>query len=241
MEEAPFRFKSFKVSHHRSSMKVGVDAVLLGAWAGLNPNKILEVGTGCGVISLMLAQRFLEARILAIDIDISSIEEAKENFGKSQWSERLEAIISEFSVFSNQFLGKDKFDLIVSNPPYFASGLDNPQTSREKARHQSTLSVFSLLDDSKGIITESGRLAMIFPKEYYAKVKEHSETEGYVRLRECRVKNRVGKAEKRVMVELGRKDFYGDIGCETEHLVMFEGDEPTEEYRRLCKDFYLKF
>lgn len=242
MEHGSFKFKSFEVSHQRSSMKVGVDAVLLGAWAGEKPGKILEVGTGCGVIALMLAQRFPESGVLAIDIDEDSIEEAKVNFENSLWGERLEARLVEFSVFCCRFSEEDgKFDLIVSNPPYFASGVGNPLTPREKARHQSTLSAFSLLEKSKVMLTDSGRLAMIFPNEYYDKVKEYGEREGYVRLRECRIRNREGRSEKRIMIEFGKRDFYGDTACEVENLVMFEGEEPTKRYRELCKEFYLKF
>lgn len=242
MEDSRFRFKSFEVSHHRSSMKVGVDAVLLGAWAGINPKKILDVGTGCGVISLMLSQRFLEATVDAIDIDENSIEEAKENFDRSLWNNRLRVCLANFAEFSCHFRDNCRqYDLIVSNPPYFDSGIENPVTSREKARHQSSLSVFSLLEKSKDLMAESGRLSMIFPAEFYEKVRKVSERERYVLLRECRIRNRPEREEKRVMMEFGKRDFYEDVKFETKHLVMFEGGEPTEEYRHLCKDFYLKF
>ena len=112
--DKPFRFKQFTVQHQRSSMKVGTDAVLLGAWCELNgAQRVLDVGTGCGVIALMVAQRNADATILAIDIDPASVNEAQENFDASPWAERLHACRHDF----NDLTDDEGFDLIVTNPP----------------------------------------------------------------------------------------------------------------------------
>ena len=160
-----FRFKNFSVSHSRSSMKIGVDAVLIGSWAAENASEILDVGCGCGIISLMMAQRFPEAQILGLDIHPESVEESRSNFVSSPWSRRLKAIEGEFPIASE--LCERKFDLIISNPPFFASGLTELKTPRERARHQASLSVESLLKHSKDFLIQNGVLAMIFPENSY--------------------------------------------------------------------------
>lgn len=184
-------------------MKVGVDAVLLGAWAGEKATRILDVGTGCGVISLMLAQRFPEALIDAIDIDESSVDEANLNFKNSPWSRRMKVWISEFPKRFE--IINEKYDLIVSNPPFFQSGISQPSTPRERARHMDKLSVFTLLEFSPKILKEDGILAMIFPSEFEEKVIETASHYSLFPKRICKIKNREGKSEKRVMIELQKK------------------------------------
>ena len=237
MREGKFHFKRFSVSHHRSSMKIGVDAVLIGAWAqGDSPERILDVGTGCGVIAMMMAQRYPGAEVTGIDIDEASIQEARENFRNSEMNERLEAEQIEFPKDIAQF--GTTYDLIVSNPPYFDSGVTSPTTSREKARHQSTLSMFSLIQHSRALLTPKGRLSMIFPTEFRKKVMDEAVASGFSLIRECFVRDNEGVAEKRVMMEFGLDKH---IKPEEEHLTLFKDGNPTEAHRNLCGDFYLKF
>lgn len=235
MEKEYFKFKEFKVSHSQSSMKVGVDAVLIGCWAGKAPKEILEVGCGCGVISLILAQRFSKANILAIDIDNPSVEECKENFENSPWKNRLKVELKEFS---KNLILNNKFDLIISNPPFYRSGIDNPVSRREIARHQSSLSVFSLLHHSSKFLNVGGTIAMIFPTEFLNETLEKAKEEKFYIRKICRVRNNVSKEFKRVLLELSKDSL---ISKEESDLTMFENGEPTEEYINLCKDFYLKF
>lgn len=234
MEEGVFKFKKFKVHHLHSSMKVGVDAILLGAWAGETAHSILDVGTGCGVIALMLAQRFPEAKVLAIDIDAPSIEEADKNFTESPWKERLVAEEESFQEIEKQ----NQFDLIVSNPPYFASGLNNLATPREKARHQDTLSVFKLLKGSGDFLVPGGRLSVIFPIEYYDEAIRTGKENNLNLIRECIIRDKAEKKAKRVMGEFSNQE----KPLVSENLILFEeGRVPTENYRKLCGEFYLKF
>ena len=238
MDNLTFSFKKFKVNHGKSSMKVGVDAVLLGAWVSVeNVREILEIGVGCGVISLIIAQRNPDAKILGIDIDPPSIDEAGTNFHNSAWHDNLSAKLLKFP----EDLDIDhKFDLIVSNPPYFDSGFSNPSTSREIARHQGFLSVFSIIEHAGDFLNPGGRVSMIFPMEFIDRVIEKVEDKGLTVTRICSVRNNPNRPEKRVMIDIKNdSDRCKDIVRES--LVLFENGVPTEHYSNLCHDLYLKF
>ena len=234
-----FELKKFRVAHERSSMKVGADAMLLGAWAGETSGNFLDVGTGCGNIALMLAQRFPTAYISAIDIDWESVEEAEGNFQNSPWGERLKVKKGKFPEFF-QDTGEG-FDLIVSNPPYFQSGIEEPKTRRERARHQDSLSVFSLLRYGDRLLNSRGRISVVYPAEFQAAVATEGERAGYKCLRRWWVRNNPNREYRRVLEEYGRLSDYARTETEEKRLTMMENGEPTETYRELCKDFYLKF
>lgn len=234
-----FQFKRFKVRHGQSSMKVGVDAVLIGAWGGLNATQILDVGCGCGVISLILAQRFPKALIKAIDIDTGSLQECSLNFQESPWPDRLSV---EKIKFPDEIylLPAASFDLIVSNPPYFNSGVLNPSTPREKARHQASLSVFSLLQNSAKLLKHRGTLSMIFPFNLLDEVLQEGEKNGFQVSRICQIRGTSKKDVKRVMADFIYTLENGEKIIK-EELVLFNGTQPSEKHRFLCKDLYLKF
>lgn len=237
MEENVFSFKHFKVRHGLSSMKVGVDAVLLGAWAGENATKILDVGTGCGIIALIMAQRFPTAFVEGIDIDNDSVIEASINFENSLWRDRLRVYKKNFTDIDFAEIEK-KYDLIVSNPPYFSSGVINPETPRERARHQDSLSVFHLIDGAGKLLSEDGKLSMIFPIEFYDDVIIKMKENSFCLYRECFIRDREKSREKRVMIEIGRSQVEVDV----ETLILFdEARFPTKKYQELCRDLYLKF
>lgn len=230
------------MSHGKSSMKIGVDAVLLASWVNGNPKKILDVGTGCGVISLILAQRFNDCEILGIDIDEASVEEAITNMENSPWRENCHAEIAQFP--DAPAIKGQKFDLIISNPPYFSSGIDCPHSPREKARHQGSLSVFSLLKESSPFLNAHGILAFIFPFEFLEDVKGYAKNFGWIAQRICRIRDNDGRPYKRVMMELKLNENNGSISQNWENvheLTLFSEGKPTEEYRILCHDFYLRF
>lgn len=237
MKERLFRFKQFNVSHGRSAIPIGVDGVLVGAWADCRGDRLLDVGTGCGVIALMLAQRNPTAMVDAIDVHRPSVEEAEENFRNSPWSGRLAVKEIPFSALSSS---GEKYDRIVSNPPFFNSGVDSCESDRMKARHQGELSPYSLLEAGSGILTEDGRIAMIVPSEMADALTDFAAGKGMTLLRECYVKDHEGSPEKRVLLEFGNQP-HTETGV-TEHLTMFlSSGEPTDRYRRLCGQFYLKF
>lgn len=233
----PFKFKQFSVQHNVSIHKVGVDGTLLGAWCTVpQSGEILDIGTGSGLIALMCAQRSLDAHISAIEIDTPSCEEASRNFSESPWSARLEAINEDFLKFSSS----KKYDLIVSNPPFFDSGVKEITTPRESARHQCALPIDLLIKKAAGWLSASGILALVLPADQEEKIIK---TAGYAMLRcarLCRVKGNPGAPEKRILIELmpetsAEKTEITSLILEESPLI------PTEAYRTLCHDFYLKF
>lgn len=245
MRNSVFRFKKFDCSHDRSSMKIGVDSVLLGAWADVEGRTILDVGTGCGVIALMCAQRNEHAIIHAIDIDVDSVTEASENFTRSPWSERLSARLSDFSE-----LRGCAYDLIISNPPYFDAGVTNPGTPREKARHQNALSPAVLLSRGRSLLKTDGRIAMIVPADQVPELIGYATGNGLVLRRICHVQGHPDAPVKRVLLEfllcpnsdnLQQADA-ADYPISDESLILeYSPGLPTEAHRLLCRDFYLKF
>lgn len=247
MKERLFKFKQFDVSHARSSMPIGVDGVLIGAWATCEGEKLLDVGTGCGVIALMLAQRNRQARILAIDVDAPSVEEAASNFKRSVWSDRIESKLMSFEAMIQK---GEKFDNIVSNPPYFDSGVKQSDNRRMIARHVGSLSPLILLECCGMLLNDNGRLSMIVPVEMLEQLKEKSSESCLSPVRECFVRDNVTTPNKRVMIEFIKnkdeiKPSENSKQCgsmSSENLIMFDSNRnPTEEYRKLCGDFYLKF
>lgn len=245
-----FRFKKFSVRHGNAAMKVGVDGVLLGAWARASfPRRILDVGTGCGVIALIMSFRYPEATVTGIDIDTASVEEAAGNFKNSGRGEKLQALQLDFPNQLNllkheekEFENKEwKYDLIVSNPPFYNSGITEPQSRRERARHQSSLSVYSLIDSASTLLAPHGILAIIFPSQFKEETVGYAEQRGLAAVRECLVKDNDRRPVKRMMIEFSAGS---SSGKETVYdtLTMFQADgQPTEKYRELCKDLYLKF
>lgn len=240
----PFKFKHFAVNHDHSSMKVGVDGVLIGCWAEAeNPHTILDVGTGCGLIALIMAQRYPNAGIIGIDVDKASVEEAIGNVASSPWPDRVKISEKSFSEefclnLQNEYV---KFDLIVSNPPYFNAGVTNATTPREAARHQGELSPAAILHLSGMIISQSGSVAMVVPQDESEDLEGYAKSLGYLLKRKCLVRGHDKAPWKRVLLQWQ----YGkelEIVTEITNLTLETSPGiPTDEYRALCKDFYLKF
>lgn len=234
-----FRFKQFSVSHSRSSLKVGVDGVLVGIWTRPgDATAILDVGTGCGVIALILAQltsgHILPARIDAIDIDKASIEEATENFINSPWRDRLCATTA---LLQNH---EGEYDLIVSNPPFFRSGVTNTETPRLAARHQESLPLHQLFQHSARLLRDNGRLSIILPADFSNEAEMLAKREDLFTTRICMVRGHSEAPWKRVLFEFIKGK--PPITMEADHLTLEESrGTPTEKYRRLGKDFYLRF
>ena len=247
-----FRFKRFTVNHGRSSMKVGVDAILLACWADVSPAKtILDVGTGCGVLALICAQRSVDALIKGIDIDKDSVEEAESNFVSSPWADRLTAELCDFDSIYDKECNKGHFDLVISNPPFFDSVIDRIETSRMRARHQDSLSPFSLILHSREILAENGLLAMVIPYTRGEEIMECAASAGYSVRRVASVKGRAELEPKRMLLEFiwnqvpghaGQLDSVNYDKFNVEEIVIEEQiNSPTEQFKNLCKDFYLKF
>lgn len=231
-------------------MKIGVDGVLIGCWAdAVNAKRILDVGTGCGLIAMIMAQRYTSAKITGIDVDVPSVEEARENVASSPWHNNVEIHRESFSdEYCKGIDENSKYDFVVSNPPFFNSGISSAGTARERARHQGELSPLTLLSRSRQILRDKGGVAMVMPLEASEEVEEYASSLGYCLERKCIVRGHENAPWKRVLLqwryavkEITDKTGLGMVQA-TDYLTLEEAPGiPTETYRELCKDFYLKF
>lgn len=237
-----FSFKKFTLRNELSAMKVNTDGVLLGAWCGITAgdSRILDVGTGTGVIALMLAQRLsgikgrLEDtdRIVGIDIDGLSVREADFNFRSSPWASCMSAV--EVPL---QEADMGMFDMIVSNPPYFTQKLVSPSERRAVARHCGTLSYADLLSYASGHLSPGGRLCMIIPSDDQSNMLSCAIDNGLFISRLALVRNSADKPFKRVMAE-----FTVNPSVFTKETITIRcGEGYSEEYKKITSDFYLRF
>jgi tRNA1Val (adenine37-N6)-methyltransferase len=237
MANQEFVFKQFKILQDKCAMKVGTDAVLLGSWVNTaNANSILDIGTGTGIIALMLAQKS-NAIIDAIDIDNNAIEQAKENVAACKWREHIHVhhiSLQQFSLESDK-----KFDLIVSNPPYFIDSSKAFEESRTNARHTDQLPYNDLLKGVLNLLNPNGRFYVILPTKESEQFRDLAEENKLFLTKLTRVITRADKPEKRWLMrfEFVRKSF-------SEDSIIIEKDERhsyTDEYKELTKDYYLGF
>ena len=234
-----FRFKQFYIEDSKCAMKVGTDGVLLGAWCPLDryadriqnteyrPNyKILDIGTGSGLIARMMMQRFPEAEVEGIDIDEAAVEQAREN-GVRAYVSRLQ-----------EWKKEDGYDLIVSNPPYFQNSLKNPDKGRELARHTDSLSYEELIDHSARLLREGGQLALILPADKEAEMRQIAASKNLFLTHVTRVYSKESKPARRVLLAFRYQ--ISDIS-RTEDTLVLEDDKGgrSKAYQELTKDFYL--
>jgi len=230
-----FHFKQFVVKQDRCAMKVGTDGVLLGAWVQTGKaKKILDIGTGTGLIALMLAQKSA-AQIDAIEIDRDAYEQAKENFENSRWASRLHVFHKPLQQYA--FLPIEKYDLIISNPPFFSDAYKAPSEARNVARHTDhTLSFDDLIDGVKKLLQPRGKLFVILPSKEGGCFIELAAKKNLFVHRLTRVKTKIDKHEKRLLIEMG---FERMPVSENDFVIQEEDLSFTKEYIELTKDFYL--
>lgn len=233
-KEETFRFKQFTLRHSRSSMKVGIDGVLIGAWGEVAGTRGLDIGCGCGLIALMAAQRNSRAEIKAIDIHRDSVDEAAENFLKSPWFNRLTALRIDAEDFAEDCCNHNRYDFILSNPPFYKAGISSPITPREKARHEGLLSPVKLIAIGERLLKPGGTLSLIMP---FCNIHEIVGQHSIQIERLCRIADRPETVPKRIMVRL-RKVEKSPITNEILFIRNSSG-EYTEAYRTLTSAFYL--
>jgi tRNA1Val (adenine37-N6)-methyltransferase len=231
-----FNFKQFTVYQDRCTFKVGTDGVLLGACADISGVKnILDIGTGTGLIALMLAQRS-NAEIVAIEPDLNSFEQACRNIETSKWESRIKV---ENTALQNYDPGSVKFDLIISNPPFFSYSLKNPDHGKATARHNDSLKNSDLLEGAIRLMAKSGKCQVIMPygegNIFIAEAQEYGLfCNNILKIRPSPTSN-----IKRLIITFSREK----LKVKEKFLTIEHGirHEFTEEYKNLTKEFYLKF
>lgn len=218
-------------------MKVGTDGVLVGAWAGVRATdeRMLDIGTGTGLIALMLAQRSAAARIVGVDVD--DVEQARENGAASPWAERLTFVQSPVQAFRPA----ERFDLIVSNPPFYVDSLTSPDAGRTTARHAVRLPFDELRDAVARLLAPLGRFAVVLP---VAEAERFTALSGGVLApaRRTEVRTTPRRAAKRMLLEFVHAAEASTSPAVSELVIDTGAHEAyTPEYRALTRDFYLKF
>ncbi len=241
MAAGTFRFKRFAVTQTADAgMKVGTDGVLLGAWCRLDDSqrRLLDVGTGTGVIALMLAQRAPESCIDALDIEPDCCIRAQANVAASPWADRIAIMHNSLQQYAAQT--PHRYDHIVTNPPYFTESLLPPSAARTSARHTATLLHTELIDAVDVLLTPGGLFSVILPVEAAVAMERYAATRGLHIQRRTEVLPRREGAPKRILAEYART---APPSPQTTQLPIMEsaGEDFTEEYRALTHDFYLKF
>lgn len=239
MGNSHFQFKQFSIQQDRCAMKMSTDAVLLGALAHQdNAALILDVGAGTGVIGLMLAQRFPGARVHGVEIDEQAHIQAAQNFQASPWKDRLEGYHAAFQDYV-QSHAKTKYDLIVSNPPYFSNQLKSPNVRRNLARHDDQLSLKDLLQGVKQLLSEEGLFWLILPLKEMNLFKNMAVGADFSLRHEYQVFDQPGVYPHREICSFGRGEFFERVSAEI--LLKDASGEAGRTYSDLVKDFLLHF
>ncbi|APA00874.1 tRNA1(Val) (adenine(37)-N6)-methyltransferase [Flavobacterium commune] len=233
-----FQFKKFSIEQDRCAMKVGTDGVLLGAWTPLenNPFSILDIGTGTGIIALMLAQRSHAEQIDALEIDEDAYEQATDNFENSPWNDRLFCFHAGLDEFVEE--PEDEYDLIVSNPPFYAEDYKSSNDQRDLARFQDAMPFEDLIEAAALLLSENGIFSVIIPfkeeEKFLALANEHE----LYPLKITHVKGTPTSEIKRSLLAFSRNEnlnfLVDELIIETARHIY------TPEYIALTKDFYLK-
>ena len=236
----PFRFKEFTVQQDKTAMKVGTDGVLLGAWCSVDnyPDSVLDIGSGTGIISLMIAQRSDAMTIDAVEVDENAYEQTVANFEESDWGDRLYCYNATFQEFADEMAEEEEtYDLIVSNPPFYTDEFETKNEARNKARFTSSLSFEELIKGVAKILSLEGKFEIILPfkeeVDFIGLAKKYNLFLNKV----CRVKGSLSSEIKRSLLSFS---FQESTILEDELIIEITRHNYTEDYINLTKDFYLK-
>lgn len=237
MSSAYFEFKQFKIYHDRCAMKVGTDGVLLGAWTNIpcSAKGVLDIGTGSGLIALMLAQRSEKINIEAIDIDQDAINQALFNAKNSPYRDRIKCEHRDLNSWVENY--KNKYDLIVSNPPFFIDSMKSPNDQRTLARHTDTLQIDDLIKKASCLLTETGVFAIIFPFEHKKELLNIAKQCNLYTQRITNVYPMPHSKPKRILIEYSKKE---TVVEENDLVIEIERHKYSNEFRALVQDFYIK-
>jgi len=233
-----FHFKKFSIDDSKSAMKIGTDAVLLGAWVPLeDESRILDIGTGTGILALMMAQRNKKALIDAVELDSQAAILATENARLSPWAERIRIFNSSIQDFSLK--NQHTYSLIICNPPFFKDSLKSPQKTRNLARHDDTLPVNELLPIASELLSKNGRAAFILPAEAFENWKNTAKECSIYPSAITWVKSTSEHKPHRVMVVFTTED--QAFVTENDMCIYASHNKYSLEYIELTDSFYLKF
>lgn len=231
-----FTFKQFHINHDKCAMKVGTDGILLGAWAPLEGVKTaLDIGTGTGLIALMLKQRAPSLAITAVEIDLAAYNQAKENISASPWTD-----LNVWQADIKEFQANTAFDLIVSNPPFFNDSLKSDNAQRMTARHTDGLSFDSLCAKAANLLSKKGRFCVVLPTTELSRFENAADNANLKITKKLWVITSKKKAAKRVLLCLAHNDELQTL-VEEELIIHAESGEYSTAFKALCRDFYLNF
>jgi tRNA1Val (adenine37-N6)-methyltransferase len=238
MSNSYFKFKQFTVYQDYCGMKVGTDGTLLGAWAsvGAFPSSqrplVLDIGTGTGLIALMMTQRFPSANVIGIDIDEDAVRQATENVAASPFADRISIVCDDIRHVNDtaSLLCPQSFSAIVCNPPYFVDSLTCPDSQRTLARHCSSLSYRELMASVDLLLADYGELSVVIPFDCKGRLEAEAALAGLSKVRECGVRTTMRKPPRRYLLAFRRHP----APLEKREIVI-----GSEEYCELTKDFYL--
>lgn len=230
-----FQFKQFTVFHDRCAMKVGTDGVLLGAWVNIeNSQSALDIGTGTGLIALMMAQRNPTLQVDAIDIDADAIIQAKINCNQSPFAKRISIQQADLQSYTDK---TGNYDIIVSNPPFFSRALKSPDRQRTLARHNDSLSVSELISKASTLLSDKGKLSIIYPFEEKANILQNASNNNLYSTRITTVYSTPDAQPKRILVELSKTH---ETLSENDLVIEIARHTYSDAFSSLVKDFYLK-
>lgn len=239
MSQKTFQFKQFSIDQDRCAMKIGTDGVLLGAWSSLDhqPESILDIGTGTGLIALMLAQRSDAELIDALEIEENAYEQAVENFEKSDWGDRLFCYHASFDEFVEEMQDEEKYDLIISNPPFYSEDYKTGDENRNQARFADALPLEELIEGASLLLSKKGHFDLIIPFSGERKALEIAKSYNLFPNNITRVKGTDSASVKRSLFSFG----FEEIEPEMDELIIeISRHNYTDEFKELVKDFYLK-
>ena len=236
MANGYFQFKQFTVHQQHCAMKVGTDGTLLGAWAlaSESPCRILDIGTGTGLIALMMAQRYPQAKVTAIDIDDGAVRQSKENVSASPFVDRINVIKADVLTFEEE----EKYDSIVCNPPFFEDSLTCPDPLRTEARHTVSLGYRQLMEAAFRLLKDDGCFSFIIPSDCRERLESEAHLRGFFLSRVCSIQTTPKKAPKRYMIELSKQPV-NEVDT-TNGILESSPQVRSDWYRELTKEFYIK-
>lgn len=218
-----FQFKQFTIYQDLCAMKVGTDGVLLGAWAN-GGKRILDAGTGTGIIALMMAQRYPNAVVTAIDIDEGAVKQAQQNVAQSPFAQQITVLHNTLQEHQGEY------DAIISNPPFFIDSLAAPDEQRNVARHTQTLTYTELMQTAWRLLSDEGELSVVVPFDYRKRMEDEAIFVGFFPSKVCAVKTTERKPAKRYLLSFKKHP----CRCEQEQLTI-----GSERYQELTREFYL--